>query len=189
MTGRSLTITRASFLGLVASGLAAPRAFGDIRDDLKILSFALTIEYVQAALYRDALKQVPGLSDVERRALGFLRDNEIEHVDALRATIIDAGGRPNDRPRVSFGDELETRGSFLKLANTLEDTGVSAYNGATPAFENEDFVAAFASIAQVEARHAAIVRSIRDKPPAPLPLDKASNQQVVRQAYGPYTVE
>ena len=189
MSGRSLTITRASFLGLVAAGVAAPRAFGDIRDDLQILGFALTIEYIQAALYRDALKRVPGLNAVERRALGVLRDNEIEHVDALRATITDAGGRPNDRPRISFGDELETRESFLKLANTLEDTGVSAYNGATPAFENEDFVAAFASIVQVEARHAAIVRSIRDKPPAPLPLDKASNQQVVRQVLGPYTIE
>ena len=189
MTGPSLTITRASFLALVGAGLAAPRAFGDIRDDLQILQFALTIEYVQAAMYRDALKRVPGLDAVERRALGYLRDNEVEHVDALRATINDAGGQPNDRPRVAFGDELETRESFLKLANTLEDTGVSAYNGATPAFENEDFVAAFASIVQVEARHAAIIRTIRDKPPAPLPLDKASNQQVVRQAYGPYTVE
>ena len=58
-----------------------------------------------------------------------------------------------------------------------------------PAFENEDFVAAFASIAQIEARHSAVVRLLRDRPPAPLPLDKASNQTVVRQALGPYTVE
>jgi rubrerythrin len=186
---RPLTITRASFLGLVAAGVAAPRAFGDIRDDLRVLSFALTIEYVQAALYRDALKRVPGLTAEDRRALTELRDNEVEHVDALRATITDAGGRPNDRPRVAFGDDLQTRGSFLKLANTLEDTGVSAYNGSAPAFENEDFVAAFASIVQVEGRHAAIIRALRDKPPAPLPLDKSSNQQVVRQAYGPFTVE
>jgi rubrerythrin len=186
---RPLTITRASFLGLVASGLAAPRAFGDIRDDLQVLSFALTVEYVQAALYRDALKLVPGLSAVERRALEHLRDNEVEHVDALRATINDAGGRPNDRPRVDFGSALGSRGAFLKLANTMEDTGVSAYNGAAPAFENEDFVAAFASIAQIEARHASVIRQLRGRPPAPLPLDKASNQQVVRQALGPYTVE
>ena len=79
--------------------------------------------------------------------------------------------------------------AFLKLANTLEDTGVSAYNGAAPQFESEDFVAAFASIAQIEARHAALIRMLRDKPPAPLPLDKASNQQAVRSALGPYTVE
>lgn len=183
-------VTRASFLALVAGGLVAPRrAFGDIRDDLALLSYALTLEYVESALYRDALKRVPGLDGELRTTIEQLRDHEIEHVDALRQTITDAGGRPNDRPRVDFGGDLDTLNGFLKLANTLEDTGVSAYNGAAPAFENEDFVAAFASLAQVEARHAAVIRILRDKPPAPLPLDKASNQTVVRQALGPYTVE
>jgi rubrerythrin len=182
-------LTRASFLALVAGGLAAPRAFGDIRDDIAVLQFALTLEYVQSALYRDALKDVPDLAPDTRRLVSELRDTEIEHVDALRATISEAGGRPNDRPRVDFGDALASEASFLKLANTLEDTGVSAYNGAAPQFENSDFVAAFASLAQVEARHAALVRFARDKPPAPLPLDKASNQQAVRAAYGPFTVE
>jgi rubrerythrin len=183
-------ITRASFLALVAGGLAATptRAYGDIRDDLSIISYVLTVEYVQAALYREGLKRVPGLAPEERALIEELRDHEIQHVDALRATIADAGGRANDRPQVAFGSELDSRAGFLKLANTLEDTGVSAYNGATPALENEDFVAAFASIAQVEGRHAALIRLLRDKPPAPLPLDKASNQDAVRQRYGPYTV-
>jgi rubrerythrin len=184
-----MKVTRASFLALVASGLAAPRAFGDIRDDLRLLNFALTIEYVESGLYRDALKQVPDLSDDTRRLVKHLRDQEIEHVDALRGTISDAGGRPNDRPRLEFGAALSNEAAFLKLANTLEDTGVSAYNGAAPQFESGDFVAAFASIAQIEARHAALIRLVRDKPPAPLPLDKASNQQAVRSAFGPYTVE
>lgn len=185
-----LRVTRAGFLTALAGGLLVPRtAFGDIRDDLALLSYALTLEYVESALYRDALKRVPGLDGSTRDMVEMLRDNEIEHVDALRQTITDAGGRPNDRPRVDFGDELSSLSAFLKLANTLEDTGVSAYNGAAPAFENEDFVAAFASIAQIEARHAAVIRMLRDKPPAPLPLDKASNQTVVRQKLGPYTVE
>ena len=184
-----MLVTRASFLALVAAGLAAPRAFGDIRDDLSVLGYMLTVEYVQAALYRDALKRLPGLDPATRAVLTALRDHEVEHVDALRSTIADAGARPNNRPKVEFGSELESRPGFLKLANTLEDTGVSGYNGATPALENEDFIAAFASIAQVEARHAAIIRRLRDKPPAPLPLDKASNRQAVQQAYGPFTVE
>jgi hypothetical protein len=184
-----MRVTRASFLALVAGGLVAPRvAFGDIRDDLRVLNYVLTVEYVQAALYREALRETPGLEPADREVVGILRDHEVEHVDALRATIADAGGRPNDRPRVTFGGALGTRASFLKLANTLEDTGVSAYNGAAPQLGNEDFVAAFASVAQVEARHSALVRLLRDRPPAPLPLDKASNQQAVQQAYGPYTV-
>jgi rubrerythrin len=184
-----LRVTRASFLALVGAGLAAPRAFGDIRDDLAVLQFALTIEYVESGLYREALKTVPGLGADTKRTVAHLRDQEIEHVDALRATIIDAGGKPNERPRLDFGTALAGEGAFLKLANTLEDTGVSAYNGAAPQFESEDFVAAFASLAQIEARHAALVRLLREKPPAPLPIDKASNQQAVRSAFGPYTVE
>jgi len=186
---RELRVTRASFLALVAAGVAAPRAYGDKRDDLAILQFALTIEYVESGLYRDALKQVPDLSDDTRRVVEHLRDQEIEHVDALRGTIADAGGKPNDRPRLDFGRELRSESVFLKLANTLEDTGVSGYNGAAPALESEEFVAAFATLAQVEARHASLVRMVREKPPAPLPIDKASTREAVRQAFGPYTVE
>lgn len=188
-----MKVTRASFLAWSAAAggalLVPGSARGDIRDDLKRLSYLLTVEYVQAALYRDALKRVPGIDAPTRQLLETVRDHEIEHVDALRATIADAGGEPNDRPRVEFGVELETLDGFLKLANTLEDTGVSGYNGAAPALENEDFVAVFASIVQVEARHAAAIRMLREKPPAPLPFDKASNETAVRQAYGPYTVE
>lgn len=185
-----MRVTRASFLALVGGGLIAPRrAFGDVRDDLEILNFALTVEYVTSGLYRDALKVVPDLGADARRVVEHLRDQEIEHVDALRGTITDAGGKPNDRPRLDFGTSLASEAAFLKLANTLEDTGVSGYNGATPQFENKDFVAVLGSLAQIEGRHAAMIRRLRDKPPAPLPLDKASNQGAVRSAYGPYTVE
>ena len=186
---RELRVTRASFLALVGAGLAAPRAFGDARDDLAVLQFALTMEYVSSGLYRNALKEVPDLSADTKRVVEHLRDQEVEHVDALRGTITDAGGKPNDRPRLDFGTSMASESAFLKLANTLEDTGVSGYNGAAPQFESEDFVAAFASIAQIEGRHAALIRLVREKPPAPLPIDKASNQQAVRSAFGPYTVE
>jgi rubrerythrin len=185
----TLRVTRASFVALLAAGVGAPRASADIRDDLRILAFALTVEEVQAALYREALREVPRLDREARRVLGELRDHEVEHVDALRAAIRDAGARPAERRRVDFGDALGSRDAFFKVANTLEDAGVSGYNGAAPAFENTDFVAALASIAQVEARHAAVIRVLRGRPPAPLPLDRASNQGAVRSVYGPYTVE
>jgi rubrerythrin len=175
-----LRITRASFLALVAGGLAAPRAFGDIRDDISVLQFALTLEYVESALYRDALKELPGLPSDVRRLVAELRDNEIEHVDALRATISEAGGRPPDRPSYDFGSNLKTEARFLKLANTIEDTTASAYNGAAPRLESREFIAVFASIAQSDARHAALIRLARGKPPAPLALDKASNVDAVR---------
>ena len=188
-----MRVTRAGFLwavgGAVAAGPLAAVAHGDVRDDIRIMNFLLGVEYVQSALYREALKAVPGLSPETRGLVEELRDNEIAHVDALRATISDIGGKPDDRPRVVFGDGLGSEPAFLKLANTLEDTGVSAYNGVIPQIESEDLIAAAASIAQVEGRHAGLIRVVRDKPPAPIALDKTSNDREVRSALRPYLRE
>jgi rubrerythrin len=181
-----VTLTRAQLVvraavagGALAAGPLAARALADIKDDLSLLEYLLTLEYAQSGLYRDALQEVELSSDVARLARE-LRDQEVEHVDALRATIEEAGGAPPDRLPLDFGDALASEAAFLKLANTLEDTAVSAYNGAAPRLESREFLAVFASIVQVEARHAALVRLARDKPPAPLAFDKASNRQDVR---------
>ena len=188
----SAAMTRAQLLargltaGVAASGLLVARAMADIRDDLDLLNYLLSIEYVQAALYRDALQEVPILTEDTERLARELRDHEIAHVDGLRATITDAGGKPDDRPRIAFGGQLRSDAAFLKLANTLEDTAVSAYNGAIPQLESKELVAAVASIAQVEARHSALIREARDKPPAPLAFDKDSSRQDVRTSIRPY---
>ena len=185
-----MRMTRAAFLGTaLAAGPFAALARADVRDDLRILNFLLGIEYVQSALYREALKDVPDLSPATRSLVEELRDNEVAHVDALRATIADVGGKPDDRPRVGFGSGLASETAFLKLANTLEDTGVSAYNGVIPQIESEDLVAAAASIVQVEGRHAGLIRVTREKPPAPIALDKTSNDREVRSALRPYLRE
>ncbi len=183
-----LRITRASLLamGAAAGGgalLGAPVARAQVvKADLDILNYVLTLQYVESALYRDALKQITALDEDVRRLLEQLRDDEVAHVDALRATVSEAGGKPRDRPRVDFGEGLATQTTFLKLANTIEDTTASAYNGAAPRLESREFIAVFASIAQSDARHAALIRLARAKPPAPLALDKASNTDAVRQA-------
>jgi rubrerythrin len=187
-----VTLTRAQLLvraaiggGALAAGPLAARAVADIKDDVGLLEYLLSLEYVQSGLYRDALKAI-SLSDDVARLARELRDEEVEHVDALRATIEEAGGRPPERLPLEFGDALASEAAFLKLANTLEDTAVSAYNGAAPRLESREFLAVFASIAQVEARHAALVRLVREKPPAPLAFDKASNRQAVRTAIREY---
>ncbi|HEV2999581.1 MAG TPA: ferritin-like domain-containing protein [Solirubrobacteraceae bacterium] len=179
MTRAQLLVRAAVAGGAAAAGPLAARAVADVEDDLALLEYLLSLEYVQSGLYRDALKHVSLSSDVARLARE-LRDHEVEHVDALRATIQDAGGRPPDRVPLRFDDALRSEARFLKLANTLEDTAVSAYNGAAPRVESREFLAVFASLAQIEARHAALVRLARDKPPAPLAFDKSSNRQAVR---------
>lgn len=187
-----MTLTRAQLLvraavagGALAAGPLAARAIADIKDDVSLLEYLLSLEYVQSGLYRDALKELSLSSDVARLA-GELRDQEVEHVDALRATIEEAGGAPPDRLPLDFGEGLASEEAFLKLANTIEDTTVSAYSGAAPRFESREFLAVCASIVQVEARHAALVRLVREKPPAPLALDKVSNRQAVRTKFREY---
>ena len=186
MLTRAQLIVRAAVAGgALAVGPLAARALADIKDDLEMLEYLLTLEYVQSGLYRDAIKQVDLSEDVARLA-EEIRDQEVEHVDALRATIEEAGGTPPDRVPLEFGPALASEATFLKLANTLEDTAVSAYNGAAPRLESREFMAVFSSLAQIEARHAALVRLVREKPPAPLAFDKASNRQDVRTAIREY---
>jgi rubrerythrin len=187
MTRAQLLVRAAVAGGAVAAGPLVSRALADIKDDLELMQYLLSLEYVQSGLYRDALKEVSLSADV-RRLAEELRDEEVEHVDALRATIEEADGELPERLPLEFGPALASETTFLKLANTLEDTAVSAYNGAAPRLESREFLAVFASIAQVEARHSALIRLAREKPPAPLAFDKASNRQDVRTAIREYEV-
>ena len=105
--------------------------------DVDILNFALTLEYLEAAFYTQALKQVGDLEGDVKSLATEIRDNENEHVAALEMTIKDLGGTPVKAPGVDFGNAFANQKAFLKLAQTFEDTGVSAYNGAAPAIESD----------------------------------------------------
>ena len=57
-------------------------------------------------------------------------EQEQAHVTALMKAIKHAGGTPVKKPTFMF--PVTDQASFLKLAYTLENVGVSAYNGAAP---------------------------------------------------------
>jgi rubrerythrin len=154
--------------------------------DVDILNFALTLEYLEAEFYTRAVAQVKGLSGDEMKLAKELRDNEDEHVDALAATVKKLGGTPAKKPSLDFGAAFANRTSFLKTANTLEDAGVSAYNGAGPLIKSVDVLAAAGSIVQIEARHAALIRLIRSKPPAPLAFDKPATMDAILAKIKPF---
>ena len=154
--------------------------------DVGILNFALTLEYLETAYYTQALKQVGGLSGDVKSLATEIRDNEAEHVDALTQTIKDLGGSPVKAPGVDFGNAFAGEMSFLKLAQTLEDTGVSAYNGAAPAIESTEVLGAAGSIVQVEARHAAAIRSLNGNPISDGGFDKTLEMQQVLDAVKPF---
>jgi len=154
--------------------------------DVDIVNFALTLEYLEATFYTMGLKQVSGLAADEKKLVKEIRDNEDEHVDALLATVKKLGGKPAAKPKFDFGAAFGSRAAFLKTANVLEDTGVSAYNGAAPAIASGEVLGSAGSIVQVEARHAALIRLARGKSPAPLAFDKASEMAEVLKAVTPF---
>jgi len=180
------TIAAGAAYGALSAGPLLARAFAeDGGGDVDILNFALTLEFLETDFYTQAAKQVSGLSGYEKRLTRELRDNESAHVDALTATIKSLGGKAVAKPKFAYGGALGSRASYLKLANTLEDTGVSAYNGAAPMIKSADVLRAAGGIVQVEARHAALIRLARGKPPAPLPFDEASDMEKVLAAVKP----
>ena len=154
--------------------------------DLEILNFALTLEYLEAAFYEQGLKRVPGLQANVKSLATEIRDNENEHVTALTGTIKELGGTPVKAPGVDFGNAYKSQKSFLKLAQTFEDTGVSAYNGAAPQIMSPEVLGAAGSIVQIEARHAAAIRLLRGKQPAAGAFDPALDMQAVLDAVQPF---
>lgn len=150
--------------------------------DVEIVNFALTLEYLETAFYTKALEL--GLSTDVKKLAKLIQDDESQHVDALTATVKKLGGTPAQKPEFTFPDKDEK--SFLKLAQVLEDTGVSAYNGAGPAIKSKEVLGAAGSIVQVEARHAAAIRLQNGRVPAPAAFDKALTTDQVLAAVKPF---
>ena len=153
--------------------------------DIDILNFALTLEYLEAAFYEKAA----GVKGLTSEVAGYVKtfgDEEQEHVDALTATIRDLGGMPVEAPGVDFGDAFSSADKFIALAITLEDTGVSAYNGAAPMIESKDLLATAGGIVQVEARHAAAIRYAAGEDPAPEAFDPTLTEDEVLAAVQPF---
>lgn len=137
---------------------------GDFDGPLDVLNYALTLEYLEAEFYRQGNEAV-SLEGKEADYLATIQRDEEVHVDALTDTINSLGGTPIDAPAVDFGEAFADRESFLELAFTFENLGVQAYLGAAPSlFEEKELLSAAASIFGVEARHAAILGVLLEKP-------------------------
>jgi rubrerythrin len=151
--------------------------------DVDILNFALTLEYLESSFYDEAKTRAKASGEL-KTLIALLAKDEREHVEALTATIKSLKGKPVAEPKFNF-DYSDTAG-FLKLAQTFEDTGVSAYNGAGPSIKSKEVLAAAGSIVQVEARHAAAIRLQNGEEPAPDGFDPSLDEAQVLKAVEPF---
>lgn len=150
-----------------------------------VLNFALKLEYLEAAFYNQGLGAMgatatavqtalrAGFSATNLAALDKIRNDETAHVAFLRTAL---GTNAIAAPAANtfdftggkgaaggpFATVFTAPGTFLAVAQALEDTGVRAYKGGAPYLaSNKDVLTAALNIHSVEARHASRIRTMR----------------------------
>lgn len=140
--------------------------------DVEILNFALTLEYVEAGFFTEAATKAR-LSPELLEFAKIVAAHERAHVAFLKKAL---GKKAVSKPKLDFGDTTTVSKTFAATATQLQDTAVSAYNGQAGNL-TKPALAAAATIVSVEARHAAWIRAILGRDPAPAatdtPLSKA----------------
>ena len=82
-----------------------------------------------------------------------IQDHEAAHVTAVVGLITNLRGTPRPKPNFK-GIRQPNVTAFATVSLALENTGVGAYAGAAPVIFSRQVLAAAASIALIEARHA-----------------------------------
>ena len=153
--------------GLAGDGSAVAAAASGTTD-VDILNYALTLEYLEAAFYAEALKKGALRGELQQFAK-VVAGHERQHVEALKGAL---GSKAVKSPSFDFKGTTSSPSTFASTAKTLEDTGVEAYQGQATNIKSKAVLKAAISIHPVEARHAAWIASILSKgsgSPSPAP--------------------
>lgn len=141
-------------------GAPPARIFG--RGDVGILQYALQLEYLESAFYREASQNQARRKFIkDPQVQVFLRQvnrDEAAHVRYLKAGL---GKAALPAPRYNFRRDTSNARAFLKASYTFENEGVHAYFGQAGNLRSPAFLKAAASILTIEARHAAVVGFLR----------------------------
>jgi hypothetical protein len=176
----------------LALGSLFNKAYGKQSNDVvaDVLQVALTLELLEATFYGKALdathvnppgiELIPNPSGLEYAAIKMIWQQELAHVNFIADTLRQMGQPVDQNQRFDytggsgtgagpFAQVFSDYGTFLAVAQTLEDTGVRAYKGQMSALRvNHDVLAAAMRIHSIEARHAAHIRIMRSQTPGPL---------------------
>jgi rubrerythrin len=161
-----------------------------------ILNYALTLEFLEYYYYQRG----KDTNIIKQHAVVFeqIRKHEEAHVVFLQEVIDSLGGTPVQLELKDFDytvggafEPFKDYATFLTLAQAFEDTGVRAYKGQAAnirALGNNETVntvlTAALSIHGVEARHASIVRRIREQKGWITGVD-TSVPEAAQAVYGP----
>jgi rubrerythrin len=154
-------------LGALPVGLALGKSTP--KSDVEILNYALTLEYLEAAFYAEAVSQGK-LHGIAAKFAQVVAGHEAAHVAALQKAL---GSAATKKPSFDFKGTTGSESTFLRTSMTLEDTGVAAYQGQGPRIKTPAILASAGAILAVEARHASWVRDIIGAGKSPVPAPAA----------------
>jgi hypothetical protein len=174
------TFLRRSVAGATVLGALALPATATARSknqDVAILNYALTLEYLQADFYTETerLGAVRGQMARIARQLGSV---ERAHVEAIQKVL---GRNAVKKPAFNFRGVTENANQFLRTAVAFEDLAVEAYKGQATRIASPALLGAAVAIHSVEARHAAWMRYLAGVQPAASAFDDAKPMGEVRR--------
>ena len=136
----------------------------NLSTDTGILNYAYALEQLEAAYYSTAITSAgfAALSAAEQEVLGDLQRHEVIHREFFKTVLGSAAIPAIAFNTATVGTLTANRDVLLRTSQLLEDTGVSAYNGAGKYLTSAANLLVAGKIVSVEARHAAAIRDIRD---------------------------
>jgi hypothetical protein len=137
--------------------------------DVDILNYALTLEFLEAAFYNEAVAKgaLKGETAVFAKTVAA---HENAHVSFLKSAL---GAKAVAKPKFDFKGATGKQSTFQATAEVLEYTGVAAYLGQVGNITSKKILGAAGSILPVEAYHAAWIADIRRHGAAPRPAPAA----------------
>ncbi|KAL2163081.1 hypothetical protein VTH06DRAFT_6917 [Thermothelomyces fergusii] len=160
-------------------------------NDIDILQFALTLEWLEATFYQQGFAKFPasdfqalGLDRQQIDALLKVGKTEEEHVVLLQSAIAQAGVQPVQPCTYNFG--FTDAAGMVATAAVLENVGVSAYLGAAALLSSGSILTTAGSILTVEARHQTFIRAASGSIAVPQAFDTPLSPRQVFSLAAPF---
>jgi len=201
-------------LAAALPGVAQAYNTGNPPTDVDVLNYALTLEHLEYSFYRDGLRKFDeqdfrssnlfsGSGNLLRPTVyenfRHIREHEDTHVDTLKSVIRSLSGTPVSEAEYNFEETAFTSiERFVSVAKDLENTRVSAYDGAIAHIQRANLLTAGATIATVEASYASYLNLLNGTSPFPAAFDEPAAPRTICEAvqagftvsaprpYGPY---